>query len=178
MKFPVRTFTPIDAPAVRYPRAMIVMHWLIAGMVALQLIVALLFALLRNMPTTLMVMNLHRSIGLTIFVLMAARLMMRLARPLPAIQDGIPAWQKLTAKTVHAAFYLVLFAAPAVGWFYTNAVGQEVTFFWLLHLPTLVDANSALAERLLTAHIALALALVFLVGLHSCGALYNHRSRR
>jgi len=59
-------------------------------MVALQLIVALLFSLLRDMPTTLAVMDLHRSIGLTILALTAARLALRVVRGVPRIRDGVP----------------------------------------------------------------------------------------
>jgi len=106
-------------------------------------------------------MDLHRSIGLTILALTAARLALRVVRGVPRIRDGVPGWQKLTAQSVHAGFYLVLFAAPIVGWLYTNAVGQEVTFFWLVRLPNLIDATRALAISCRSRTSRLRLALVF-----------------
>ena len=57
------------ASAVRYSNAMVFMHWFITGAVVLHLTVALISSLLRHLPTTLAVMDLHRSIGLTIFLL-------------------------------------------------------------------------------------------------------------
>ena len=159
--------------AMRYSRAMILMHWFIAGAVVLHLTVALTSTLLVHLPTTMAVMDLHRSIGLTIFLLTALRLGLRFGQPVPLIRDGIPAGQRLVAKSVHAGFYLVLLAAPIVGWLYTSAIGQTATFFWFVPLPALIGSDQELANQLLTVHIGLAVALVALIAVHTCGALYN-----
>jgi signal transduction histidine kinase/cytochrome b561/CheY-like chemotaxis protein len=170
-----RPSTPVSGAATpeRYSRAMIFMHWLIAGAVLIHLAMALLLPTLRHLPTTLAAMDLHRSIGLTIFLLMAVRLGLRLGQPVPRIRDGIPSWQRLMAKSVHAGFYIVILVAPIVGWLYTSAIGQEATFFWIAPLPALIAPDDELGKRLLTVHIGLALALVFLIVVHACGAVYN-----
>jgi signal transduction histidine kinase/cytochrome b561/ActR/RegA family two-component response regulator len=165
--------TATPQPAARYSHAMVFMHWLVAGAVVLHLTVALMSSSLLHLPTTLAVMDLHRSIGLTIFVLTVLRLGLRFAQPVPRIGDSISTWQRLVAKTVHASFYFVLFAGPIVGWLYTSAVGQNVTFFWIVPLPALIAGDDELASRLLTVHVGLAVALVALIAIHTCGALYN-----
>ena len=157
----------------RYPRALVFMHWLIAAAVFLHLTVAFALPLMMHLPTTLAVTDLHRSVGLTILLLTLLRLAIRFGWTAPRAQSEIPAWQRVAAESVHAALYAVLVAAPIVGWLYTNAVGQSVKFFWLVPLPTLVDADQELANLLLTAHIALAVALLLLIAAHTCGALYN-----
>jgi signal transduction histidine kinase/cytochrome b561/CheY-like chemotaxis protein len=161
------------ASTTRYPSALVFMHWLITGAVVLHLTVALMSSLMRHLPTMLAVMDLHRSIGLTILLLTVLRLGMRFGRPLPRIRDGIPTWQRLLAKVVHAGFYVVLLAGPIVGWLYSSAVGQDVTFFWVVPLPALIAPDDGLANRLLSIHIGLAVTLVALIGVHTCAALYN-----
>jgi len=156
----------------RYPRTIAFMHWLIAGAVFLHLTVALTFSLLRHLPTTLVVMDLHRSIGLTILLLTAVRLALHQG-PRVAPLDTIPAWQRYLARTVHGGFYLLLLTAPIVGWLYTSAIGQDVTFFWMVDLPALIGPDQDLANRLLSLHIGQAVALVALIVLHICGAFYN-----
>jgi len=58
--------------------------------------------------------QLHKSVGITILLLVALRLVWRWYRtPPPAVVTG---WQRVLAHSVHLAFYVLLFAIPLSGW--------------------------------------------------------------
>jgi polyisoprenoid-binding protein YceI/cytochrome b561 len=58
--------------------------------------------------------QLHKSVGITILLLVALRLVWRWYRtPPPAVVTG---WQRVLAHGVHLAFYVLLFAIPLSGW--------------------------------------------------------------
>ena len=157
----------------RYSLSLILVHWGVALLVVLHLLNAMVLRFLEHQPTALFIMELHRSVGLLIFIGMAGRVVLRFTTQVPELKDALPAWQRLTAKSVHFSLYAVLMTAPLVGWCYTNSTAIPVTFFWVIPLPTLVSPSLELAGNLLTAHKILAVLLVGLVALHTAATAYN-----
>src|SRR5690349_25042402 len=47
----------------------------------------------------------HKSLGLTLLVLAVARLLLRLAHRAPPLPATMPQWQRLSARSVHAAVF-------------------------------------------------------------------------
>src|ERR1700722_2697769 len=67
------------------------------------------------------VMQLHRSLGLSVQVLTVSRLAWRTRAPTPALPDDLPIVQKLAARTNEALLYLLLLVQPLLGLLQTNA---------------------------------------------------------
>jgi cytochrome b561 len=124
------------------------------------------------------VMQLHRSLGLTVFALTIFRLAWRQRTRVPELPHDLHPLQKLGAKGAEAMLYLLLLAQPVLGLLQTNARGQAVDFYFLIHLPPILAVDRPLAKLLHDLHALTADALLILIGLHSAAALFHHFIRR
>ncbi len=84
------------------------------------------------------------------------------------------AWQRVAAKSIHAALYIVLLLLPLSGWVYSNAAGYPVVYLGWIPLPTLVAKNKEVADVLMERHEFLGWCLLLLAGLHIAAALKHH----
>jgi cytochrome b561 len=118
----------------------------------------------------------HYRLGLAVLVLVALRLLARLARlagAVPAI-DPVPArWQALSATLMHWALYGFMLGLPMLGWLTLSAQGSTIPFFGLV-LPPLVAESKATAEWIKEIHETGATVGYFLLGLHAAAALFHH----
>ena len=165
----------------RYGAVSVALHWLMAALlVALAALGLAMVALPDAGFDTRKVMWIlwHKEIGVLAFALAGARLAWRLLNPLPALADGLPAWQQLAARFVHLCFYGLMFALPLSGWVMSSAAAIPVSFLGLFTLPDLVGRDDALFRALIDAHRWAAWALIALLAVHAGAALSHHLVRR
>ena len=60
--------------------------------------------------------QLHKSIGIVVLLLAAARLAWRFVRSAPPLPDALPALERQAARAGHAALYVFMLALPLTGW--------------------------------------------------------------
>jgi cytochrome b561 len=123
-------------------------------------------------------MQLHRSLGLSIEALTLARLTWRARSQLPALPVDLHPLQKLAARANEAMLYLLLLVQPLLGLLQTGARGQQVDLFFLFRLPPIIGSDRPLARQLHDLHALTAKALLVLIGLHAGAALFHHFIRR
>ncbi len=119
---------------------------------------------------------LHRSVGVTIFLLTWVRLGVRARARLPDWPADMPAWQQFAAKASEWALYACLVAMPLLGLSASLLRGNLVLFG--IAVPQLMAADRQLSRQILAAHGAVALALLGLIALHVAAALQHHFIRR
>ena len=124
------------------------------------------------------VVQLHRSLGLTVAALTIFRLGWRLRTRIPDLPGELPVVQKLAARITEGLIYLLLLAQPLVGLLYTNAYGLRVNLFLLVQLPALIGRDRSLSDSLGNIHSFLGYSLLILIGLHAAAALFHHFIRR
>ncbi len=118
-----------------YTIIQIALHWLIAALVAFQLIfgevmVEAMEAVEEGEPLPAgggVGIDLHIWVGVSILVLAVARLIVRLGHGSPPPPAGSPPIQVLAANVVHWAFYALLIGVPITGlaaWYVTPAAGD------------------------------------------------------
>lgn len=145
-------------------------HWLIVGLLIVQVTLAKIAAGLPLGLDKLALLARHKSFGITILVLAAIRLGWRLFdRPPPL--PPMPRWQLVAARANHAALYVLLFAMPLTGWIMSSASNYPVSWFGLVQLPDFVGPDRELKDLLKEVHKTLANALFMLAGLHVAAAL-------
>src|SRR3990167_10183317 len=105
-----------------------ILHWLIALLVLVMLVVGASFGYLPDNIVDIL-MPIHKSMGVTILGLMVVRLVWRLANPVPRLPKKMPRWQMILAKSVHHLFYLLLIAMPITGIVMTLAKGYSLPFW-------------------------------------------------
>jgi cytochrome b561 len=125
-----------------------------------------------------LIVQLHRSLGLTVGALTVFRLLWRWRARIPPLPADLPPVQKLAARTTEGLIYLLLLAQPLAGLLYSNAYGARVRLFLLLPLPPAIARDPDLAETLGAVHVFLGYALLALIGAHAAAALFHHFIRR
>ena len=121
--------------------------------------------------------TLHKSIGVTILVLAAVRLIIRVSRPIPPEPAGTPRWMAVSAVASHWLLYGVLFAMPISGYIASASSPFGVSYFGLFHLPQLPQ-NKALAENAISVHLVLQWAVYALIALHVLATAWHVAVRR
>jgi cytochrome b561 len=157
----------------RYTRLNIFFHWLLAVMIIIAFVVGTIMTDMHFSPLKLKVFSWHKWLGVTILGLVALRLVTRLITGAPTYPDSMPAWQQRLAHWMHGLLYLLMFAVPLSGYFYTLAAGYPVVYFGLFELPVLIPANPELKPTLELTHEILSkvLAVAFFAHL---GAALKH----
>lgn len=161
-------------PRNRYSTVSLVLHWLIAALVVAQLGLVWAHEATEG-STSRELMNLHKSVGLSILVLTLARLGWRIANPAIPLPADTPRWQKLVARGTHVLFYVFLIAMPLVGWAASSAAGRDIVWFGLFEWPLLpIGGGRETAGSLMDMHEIAGKLLIALVILHVLGALKHH----
>ena len=160
----------LSAQASRYSRGAILLHWLIAFALAIELAVG--FGMPRD-ASGFALFQFHKSLGITILVLTLVRIGWRLTHPSPpALEGGLGG---LLAKGVHVLLYVFMIGAPLTGWAVVSTSPIEVpTVLWgvvpLPHLPL----DKGLVEAFEESHELIAFMGMALFVLHVAGALRHH----
>src|SRR5271163_1427308 len=92
-------------------------------------------------PYVRQVVQVHRSLGLTVAALTIFRLAWRWRARIPALPDDLAVVQKIAARATEGLIYLLLLAQPVVGLLYTNAYGVSVNLFLIVELPAVIGRD-------------------------------------
>lgn len=117
---------------------------------------------------------LHKALGFSIFLMVAARLFLRLVDSRPTPPDGVSARDRSLARVAHVALYGLMILLPLTGFFYNSAAGFPLNWFGLAKIPALIEPNEAVQLWAGAAHYTLGLLLSVLVLLHVAAALRHH----
>lgn len=157
-----------------YRSATKLIHWLIALLVLGQFIVAFLMPEIGRATVPGPLINLHFSLGVVIFILMAIRALLRVLNPVPLDMPDRPVWERWIAIAVHRIFYFILLVGPFLGWASASAHKLSVNVFGLFVLPNIAAPKAGWALAAGDAHSLFMWTLLALIGLHVAGALYHY----
>ncbi|MGB8339845.1 MAG: cytochrome b [Burkholderiales bacterium] len=158
-------------PAVAYSRTAIILHWLSALMIFASVALGLSMVDLPLSPKKLQWYSWHKWMGVTIFMLIALRLLWRSGNPVPPLPAMMPRWQKIAAHVTHWVLYALLLLIPLSGWFRSAAAGVQVVYLGVLPLPNPIGVDKPLGEQLKLLHQALNYMMLALVFTHVVAAL-------
>lgn len=92
----------------KYASTAVVLHWLIALCILCNVVLGLGANYVPDEFVRPMI-NLHKSIGITVLGLVLARIAWRLSHKPPALPEDYPPFERLTAHSVHSSLYLLIF---------------------------------------------------------------------
>ena len=168
----------------RYVSVAMALHWLIAAAILFNICLGLYVAnvVSDNDPSHFPLIQLHKSVGLSVLVLSLARLGWRLANPVPPLPDTLSPGLKALAHGTHYLLYVLIIVIPLSGWAYVSSspLGLSTPFFGLFHWPNVPifaaltrAQKNPLHHELFAVHSWLAFSAIALVVLHVVGALYH-----
>ena len=146
------------------------LHWLTAALVVANLALGVSMVPLPLSPRKLQWYMWHKWIGITVFLVTAARLAWRGRRRPPPLLP-MPDWQRRAATVSHALMYVLVAVIPLSGWLYSSSTGVQVVYLGLFPLPDVVPKDRALATVLKWIHFGLNSTLFAVVCLHVAAAL-------
>jgi cytochrome b561 len=158
----------------RYGAVAQALHWLTAGLVLVAFIYGpggseqRVYAPERDAER-----NLHESLGLTVFALVAVRLLWRAfdTRPDPA---SVPRWMGWAAKAVQVVLYLLLIALPVTAICGAWLEGHPLTLLGGVTIAPRLSTSPDLGATLAELHGWLGDIVLWLAGAHALAALYHH----
>ena len=105
-----------------YTRTAIVMHWLIGVLLIAEIAFGFLLDEIapRRTPARAATINLHKSLGVLLLVLVVARIWWGLRHRPPAWPASMPSWQQAAAEWVHRTMYACMLVAPLSGYIASN----------------------------------------------------------
>jgi cytochrome b561 len=116
----------------------------------------------------------HRSIGVLLLLLTTLRLLWRLIDGRPQELPEHLAWERVVAKIVHYAQYLLLFAVMISGYLISTADGRAISVFGWFELPATLYGIEGQEDSAGKVHLILAWSLVVLASMHAGAALKHH----
>ena len=116
---------------------------------------------------------LHKTIGVAMIILVVVRTAWRVISPPPPFVAPLSLWERRAARAVHTVLYLLPFALFASGYLIATADGRPLVAFGVELLPSIITGEH-LEDTAGAAHLALAITLMALVGLHAAAALKHH----
>ena len=155
----------------RYSRLSIFFHWMIALLIIGAFALGSIMTDMKISPSKLQYYSWHKWMGVSIFAVVALRLLSRLLLGAPAYPASMKKWETQLANATHIFLYVLMFAVPLSGYFYTSAAGIPVVYFKLIQLPTIIGPNPELKPILKELHEVLTTVLLIVVSLHAAAAL-------
>jgi len=154
----------------RYNLVSIVLHWLMAVLILAMFGLGWYMSDLPDSPLKHILFTLHKSTGLSIFLILLFRIYWRLTHGKPPLPGTMPSWQRQLAGAVQFMLYAMLVVQPLTGYLSTSFSGYK-TNFWGIPLPSWGWKAPALNQFFTDLHGISAATLFTLVVLHVCGAL-------
>lgn len=151
------------------------LHWLIALMIFAMIGLGLYMDELPNGPQLFEIVQLHKSIGLTLLALVVLRILWRLANPVPPMPLTMPAHERWLAHLVHIGLYAALLVFPLSGWVMISASQYPIgSIFGVVPIPDLLETDRQIQNTAYAVHETMLWVIVGLLVLHIAGALKHH----
>ena len=155
-----------------------ILHWVVVLLILVMAWIGLRMGDMPNGPDKISTYAMHKSIGITILMLVLLRIGWRLYAGAPDGVPGTPRWQERIASVTHLALYALLLAMPLSGWILNSASGFPLQWFGLVNLPAIAGKDHAVHELAEDIHEWLFWAMVTLAVLHAAAAFYHHLFQR
>lgn len=162
----------------KYPLSIRILHWLMALLIIGLLCLGLYMeGLPKEDPMRMTLYGLHKSFGVTVFILFLLRWFLRARLGVPPLPDAITAFEKLSAKLGHYALYVFMAAMPLSGYLMSSFGGHPVKLFGL-ELPNVVEKNPDLSKFFREFHEYAAYTLSAVLSLHVFAVIYHRVKER
>jgi len=158
----------------RYSRTAVVLHWVIALAVLGQIAFGwYLQTVPRLTPDRTIFVNIHKSTGLLIGVLILLRLYWRFTHQPPPFPADMPAWEQSAARVSHALLYACMLVMPVAGYAASNFSKFGVKFFNAVLLPPWGPDDRSVYAVFNALHVTTSYVFVALIAVH-VGAALRH----
>ena len=119
----------------------------------------------------------HKTLGLVIFALVAARILYRAVNPPPAMPGRMPGWEKALAVVSHWLLYAILIVMLVSGYIMSSGGDHPISILGLFDFPKL-PVSKAVGGTAKSIHLSVQFAVYALVVLHVLATAWHLVVRR
>lgn len=150
------------------------LHWLMAALILAQFAGGWIADQLERSPAKADLMTAHKSLGISILMLLLLRAAWRWTHAAPPPLPGALAWEKTLARWSHFLLYVLMAAVPLSGWLAASTSRIPWNFFWLFPWPRIAQPDQDLHHRAEDLHALLIWILAVVLATHILAALRHH----
>lgn len=155
------------------------LHWVMAALIIVALALGLsAYYLVGEGPKLGQIVFIHKSLGMTVLILAAARIVYRLAVGAPPYAASLGWLIHKASRAGHFALYALMVALPVAGYVGSSAGGHDVSWFGVFKFPSLAPRDGALAHLAGGLHFWFGWALVVVLALHLAAVVWHTFIRR
>jgi cytochrome b561 len=161
-----------------YTRVAVILHWLIAIGVLVQIAFGWWMIEIPKQPVGVRAywFNIHKSIGITLGVLILVRLFWRLKYGAPPLPAHIPPWQRRAAKASHFLMYTCMILMPLSGYLGSSFTKYPIKY-WGYTLPHWGWESAALKDLCSQVHHTTVIIFMVLIAIHLLAAIKHMLAR-
>ncbi|MGY2047746.1 cytochrome b [Methylobacterium sp. JK268] len=170
---------PSEPDVPRYHPAQRGFHWGMAALIGIALALGIAAAYLPpGTSPRREILDIHKSIGLTVLVLLPLRLVSRWILGEPSYRAPPSRLAHAAARAAHLALYGLMLLMPLSGYVDSGAGGYSLPWFGLFSWPRLVPLDKALSHTGAAVHEWGAWAIGGLLALHVAAVVWHAAIRR
>ncbi len=148
------------------------LHWLIAIlMISLLALGVWMVDLSYYDPWYHDALSLHKSLGISLGMVVLLKLAWRLVSPNPIPQSSLSTFEVLASRWVHHLLLFAMMVLPATGYLISSSEGAAIEVFTLFEVPALWSVSDGLRDLSITLHYYLAYLTLGFVVLHATAAI-------
>ncbi|WP_372996268.1 cytochrome b [Marinobacter sp.] len=118
--------------------------------------------------------DIHRSIGILLFVVMVFRVAWRGVNVSPAPLSNHKRWEVRSAHLAHFLLYVLIFVAMVSGYLISTADGSSISVFGWFEVPSVTGRIKGMEDTAGVVHYWSTWAIVGLAVIHAAGAFKHH----
>ena len=148
-------------------------HWITALIVLCLIPVGVIMQRLPEGPLQDRLFDMHRSFGMTVFVLACLRVAARRMFGVPQPVGTLTRFERIASTAAHHSLLALIFVMPLLGWLMMSAYGISVPIFGLFSLPKILPESEATYNVLSWMHAIFGFLMAFIIAAHVGGALMH-----
>jgi len=153
----------------------ILLHWVMAiGVIGLFILGQYMVGLDYYDPWYNKAPDLHKGIGIYLFVLLLFRLIWKVTQVTPTADAHYKTWERNIAELVHWLFYLLLLVSCVSGYYIATAKGAGIDLFGMMEIPAATSLTKSQAATVEEVHEISNWLIVILFILHFTAVLKHH----
>lgn len=162
----------------RYTKVAITLHWVIAVGVLIQIAFGWWMIDIPKYPVgqRAYYFNIHKSIGITLGLLIVLRLYWRLKHGAPPLPSHIPHWQQLAAKASHFLMYACMVIMPVSGYLGSSFTKYPIKY-WGYTLPHWGWESEVYKNICSQVHYTTVIIFMVLIAIHLLAAIKHMMAR-
>lgn len=161
-----------EATRSKYSGLAMVLHWLIAAGVIANWLIRETAEGAETEEAAQAIMTNHFSIGVTLWVLAVALLIVHFTGGKAPLASHLATWERWLARIVHTLFFILLLVMPFGAWMAMSQYGAPISWFGIFAIPPLpLEVNPDAAKEAFEQHGQAGGFLLILLVVHVLGTV-------